>query len=42
MKYGVGKFEGVYKRAKEIVIVNINYSKIRMMTKYQLRHSNLQ
>lgn len=40
IKYGIGKFEGVYKRAKEIVNKILINSKIRMMTKYQLRHFN--
>lgn len=39
MKYGIGKFEGVYKRAKEIVLyLKYKFSKILLMIKCQLRH----
>lgn len=42
IKYGIGKFEGIFKRAKEIVNKILIISKIRMMTKYQLKHFKLQ
>ena len=42
IKYGIGKFEGVFKRAKEIVIYIFNSSKILTMTKFLLKPFKLQ
>ena len=42
IKYGIGKFEGVFKRAKEIVQYILINSKILMMTKFQLKPFKLQ